>query len=59
MVGCVNDFLALSKKDYDFPEFMKYHSIIHQQISRTKLPNTKEAMDVAFKIANLIEANAL
>jgi len=59
MVGNENGLLALCQKDDDFPDFLQYHCIIHQQVLCSKRLNTKEVMDVAFKIANSIRARAL
>ena len=59
MIGNENSSVALCRKDDDFPDFLQYHCIIHQQVRCSKRPNTKEVMDVAFKIANSIRARAL
>jgi len=59
MVGSVNGFIALCEKDDDFPDFLKYHCIIHQQVVCSKRLNTKEVMDIAFKIANSVGAKPL
>ena len=59
MVGNENGLIALCRKDDDFPDFLQYHCIIHQQVLCSKRLNTKEVMDVAFKIANSIRARAL
>ena len=59
MVGSVNGFVVLCRRDDDFPDFLQYHCIIHQQVLCSKRLNTKEIMDVAFKISNSIRAKAL
>jgi len=59
MVGSVNGFIALCEKDDDFPDFLKYHCIIHQQVLCSKRLITKDVMDIAFKIANSIRAKSL
>ena len=59
MVNNENGLVALCQKDDDFPNFLQYHCIIHQQVLCSKRLNTKEVMDVAFKIANSIRARAL
>jgi len=59
MVGSVNGFIALCEKDDDFPDFLKYHCIIHQQVLCKKRLNTKEVMDIAFTIANSVTAKSL
>ena len=59
MVGSVNGFVALCQRDDDFPDFLQYHCIIHQQVLCSKRLNTKEIMDVAFKISKSIRAKAL
>ena len=59
MVGSVNDFIALCEKDDDFPYFLKYHCITHQQALCSKRLNTKELMDIAFKTVNSVRAKSL
>lgn len=57
--GCRNGFIALCKNDEDFPDFLQYHCIIHQQVLCAKVLNMKEIVDVAFKISNSIRAKSL
>ena len=59
MVGSVNGFVALCSRDDNFPDFLQYHCIIHQQVLCSKRLNTKELMDVAFKISHSVSAKAL
>ena len=59
MVSNQNCLVALCRKDDNFPDFLQYHCIIHQQVLCSKRLNTKEVMDVAFKIANSIRERAL
>ena len=59
MVGSVNGFVALCRRDDNFPDFLQYHCIIHQQVLCSKRLNTKEIMDVALKILNSIKAKSL
>uniref|UniRef100_A0A3P8SRC8 HAT C-terminal dimerisation domain-containing protein n=1 Tax=Amphiprion percula TaxID=161767 RepID=A0A3P8SRC8_AMPPE len=50
MVGRSNGFIAKCREDDDFPDFLNYHCIIHQQALCAKIVNMKEIMDVAAKI---------
>ena len=59
MVGCLNGFIAKCRQDDAFPDFLKYHCIIHQQALCAKMLNMKEIMDVAMKIACSIRARLL
>ena len=47
MVGHSNGFIAKCREDDDFPDFLNYHCIIHQQALRAKMLNMKKIMDVA------------
>ncbi|XP_072769214.1 general transcription factor II-I repeat domain-containing protein 2-like [Nerophis lumbriciformis] len=59
MVGRLNGFIAKCRQDDDFPDFLNYHCIIHQQALCAKMLNMKEIMDVAMKIACSIRARSL
>lgn len=50
MVGRTSGFIALCKQSENFPDFLNYHCIIHQQALCGKILNMKEVMDVATKI---------
>ena len=59
MVGHSNGFIAKCREDDDFPDFLNYHCIIHQQALCAKMLNMKEIMDVATKISCSIRARSL
>lgn len=59
MIGRKNGFIALCRNDDEFPDFLSYHCIIHQQVLSSKRLNTKEVMDVAFEIVNSIRGRSL
>ncbi|RVE42541.1 hypothetical protein evm_012821 [Chilo suppressalis] len=59
MTGIHNGFIALCRKDEDFPDFISYHCIIHQQVLASKRLNTKHVMDISFKIVNSIKGKSL
>lgn len=59
MVGRVNGCIAKYKQDDAFPDFLKYHCIIHQAALCAKTLNMKESIDVAMKIACPIRARSL
>ena len=59
MVSSINGFVALCRRDDNFPDFLQYHCIIHQQGLCSKRLNTKEVIDVAFKISNFVRAKTL
>ena len=59
MVGHSNGFIAKCREDDDFPDFLNYHCIIHQQVLCAKILNMKEIMDVATKISCSIRARSL
>lgn len=46
-------FIALCKNN-DFPNFILFHCVIHQQALCGKILNISGLMDTAFKIVNLI-----
>ena len=59
MIGRINGFIALCQNEDEFPAFLSYHCIIHQQVLASKRLNTKEVMDIAFKLVNSIRASSL
>jgi len=59
MTGRHNGFIAYCKNDCDFPDFLSYHCIIHQQALCAKTLNMTDIMDITFKIANSIRARSL
>lgn len=59
MIGRKNGFIALCRNDDEFPDFLSYHCIIHQQVLSSKRLNTKEVMDIAFEIVNSIRGSSL
>ena len=59
MIGCNNGFIALCRKNEDFPDFISYHCIIHKQVLCSKRLNTGSIMDIVFKIVNSIRGKAL
>ena len=50
MTGAVKGIVALCRKNPNFPNFLSYHCIIHQQVLASKRLNTQHVIDVAFKI---------
>jgi hypothetical protein len=48
ITGQVNGFIALCRQNDDFPDFLPYHCIIHQQLLASKRLNTKTVMDITF-----------
>ncbi|XP_067132090.1 general transcription factor II-I repeat domain-containing protein 2A-like [Centruroides vittatus] len=59
MIGRINGFITLCQNEDKFPAFLSYHCIIHQQVLASKRLNTKEVMDIAFKIVNSIRGSSL
>uniref|UniRef100_A0A096LSC7 DUF4371 domain-containing protein n=1 Tax=Poecilia formosa TaxID=48698 RepID=A0A096LSC7_POEFO len=59
MIGCLNGFIVKCRQDGAFPDFLSYHCIIHQQVLCAKMPNMKEIMHVATKMAGSIRARSL
>jgi len=57
MVGSVNGFIALCEKDDDFPDFLKYHCIIHQQVLCSKRLITKDVTILHSKLQIQLERN--
>jgi hypothetical protein len=58
MTGQVNGFIALCRQHDDFPGFLSYQCIIHQQVLASKRLNTKTVMDIALKIVNSIQGKS-
>ena len=48
MTGRINGFIALCKSNVDFPDFLNYRCIIHQQALCGKILNMKDVMDIQF-----------
>lgn len=59
MTGELNSFIALCRQHDDFPDFLSYHCIIHQQVLASKRLNTKTVMDITFKIVNSVRGRSL
>jgi hypothetical protein len=59
MTGQVNGFTALCRQHDDFPDFLSYHCIIHQQVLANKRLNTNTVMDIAFKTVNSVHGKSL
>lgn len=59
MTGCRNGFVTLCRNDEDFPDFLQYHCIIHQQVLCAKALNMEDIMNIAFRISNSIRAKSL
>ena len=59
MIGKNNGFVALCKKNDQFPDFISFHCIIHNIALCAKILDANDIMDVAVKIANSIRAQSL
>lgn len=59
MTGRTNGFIALCHQDKDFPDFLSYHCIIHQQALCGKILNMDQVMDISMKIVQSIRARSL
>lgn len=59
MTGSINGFLALCVRDKDFPNFLTYHCIIHQQAICCKIINMRHIMGTCMKIVNSIRGRSL
>nr|XP_022908263.1 general transcription factor II-I repeat domain-containing protein 2A-like [Onthophagus taurus] len=59
MVGRKNGFLALCRQNEQFPDFISFHCIIHNNVLCAKVLDVNDVMDVAVKIANSIRARSL
>ncbi|CAL9703583.1 unnamed protein product [Knipowitschia caucasica] len=58
MAGCRVGFIEHCKNDQDFPPFLHYHSIIHQQSLCAKVTGFDHVMTPVIKIINSIRAKA-
>ncbi|PNF28794.1 hypothetical protein B7P43_G05699, partial [Cryptotermes secundus] len=54
-----NGLIALCRQYGDFPDFLSYRCIIHQQVLASKRLNTNTVMEIAFKIINSIRGKSL
>jgi len=52
-------FIALCRNEHDFPDFVNYHCIIHQQALAGKVVNFSQVMTLVLKLINSIRAKAL
>ncbi len=59
MIGSNNGFIAFCRRDKEFPNFISYHCIIHQQALCGKMLNLNDVMATTIKIINSIRAKAL
>ncbi|XP_060754276.1 general transcription factor II-I repeat domain-containing protein 2-like [Neoarius graeffei] len=58
VTGCHSDLIACCRSDPDFPRFLSYHCIIHQQAICAKVMGFDPVMTPVMKIVNSIYANA-
>ncbi|GFW46898.1 DUF4371 domain-containing protein [Trichonephila clavipes] len=59
MTDTVNGFFAICMRDDDFPPFLSYHCIIHQQALCCKILNMRHVMGICMKIVNSIRGRSL
>jgi hypothetical protein len=59
MLGSINGFIALCKKDESFPVVISYHCIIHQEVLCVNILPFGHVMNVVKKIINSIRAAPL
>ena len=59
MCGVRAGFIALCRNDHDFPDFVNYHCVIHQQALAGKVVNFSHVMTLVVKLINSIRAKAL
>lgn len=59
MVGSEKGLVALCRKDENFPLFISYHCIIHQQALCGKFLKCNEVMQLVVKIVNKVRAHSL
>ncbi|GFW54979.1 uncharacterized protein TNCV_2785941 [Trichonephila clavipes] len=59
MTNTVNGFLAISMRDDEFPHFLSYHCIIHQQALCCKILNIRHVMGICMKIVHSIRGRSL
>ena len=50
----ITGFIALCRNDLDFPDFMKYHCVIHQQALAGKVVDFSHVMTLVVKVVNSI-----
>lgn len=59
MIGPINGFLAMCRRDDNFPKFLSYHCIIHQEALCCKILNMRHVMEICMKIVNSIRGRSL
>uniref|UniRef100_A0A8C1R9U2 HAT C-terminal dimerisation domain-containing protein n=1 Tax=Cyprinus carpio TaxID=7962 RepID=A0A8C1R9U2_CYPCA len=59
MRGLHSGFVALCRRDTDFPRFLNYHCVIHQQALASKVVDLSHVMTLVVKIVNSIRAKGL
>ena len=59
MLGVHSGFVSLCRKEENFPPFVNYHCVIHQQALAAKAIDMSHVMNVVVKIINSIRAKAL
>ncbi len=59
MLGVRSGFIALCRNDPDFPDFVNYHCVIHQQALAGKFVDFSHVMTLVVKLINSIRAKAL
>lgn len=59
MCGVCSGLIALSHNDPDFPDFVNYHCVIHQQAVEDEVVDISLVMTLVVKLMNSIRAKAL
>jgi len=59
MVGIDKGFISLCRKDSNYPKFLSYHCIIHQQALCGKFLSMTDVMKTVVKVVNKVRAHAL
>ncbi len=59
MLGVCFGFIALCRNDPDFPDFVNYRCVTHQQALAGKVMDFSHIMTLVVKLINLIRAKAL
>ena len=59
MRGVHSGFVALCRRDPDFPEFLNYHCVIHQQGLASKVVDFSHVLTLVVMIVNSIRAKLL
>uniref|UniRef100_A0A8C8SXX4 Uncharacterized protein n=1 Tax=Pelusios castaneus TaxID=367368 RepID=A0A8C8SXX4_9SAUR len=59
MLDVNSGFIALCRTDPEFPSFVSYHCVIHQQALASKVVDFSHVMTVVVKMINSIRAKAL